>query len=90
VCYHSSLRDDPVSLVLTMKDLRLWQTVVVVSQLGFVLAAGVAIGLFAGWYLDSLAHMSPFFTILGALVGMAAGLYSCARIARDFLESGRS
>ncbi len=90
MCYHSHPRDDLSSPVLPMKNLRLWQTVVVVSQLGFVLAAGVAIGLFAGWYLDSLAHTSPFLTILGALAGMAAGLYSCARIARDFLGNGRS
>lgn len=70
-----------------MRNLRVWQAVVIASQLGFVLAAAVAIGLFAGWYLDSIMHTSPVFIIIGALVGMAAGVYSCAQIARDFLRN---
>ncbi|MGE5619379.1 MAG: AtpZ/AtpI family protein [Sphingomonadaceae bacterium] len=70
-----------------MRNLRVWQAVAVASQLGFVLAAAVAIGLFAGWYLDSIMYTSPVFVVIGALIGMAAGLYSCARIVRDMQRS---
>ena len=73
-----------------MRNLRVWQAVVIASQLGFVMAAAVAIGLFAGWYLDSLMHTSPIFAILGALAGMAGGIFSCAQIVRDVLKNGQS
>ncbi len=73
-----------------MRNLRVWQAVVVASQLGFVLAAAVAIGLFAGWYLDSIMHTSPVFVIIGALAGMAAGVYSCAQIVRDVMRNDGS
>lgn len=73
-----------------MRNLSVWQALIVASQLGFVLAAGVAVGLFAGWYLDSVAHTSPLFTMLGALLGMIGGLYSCVQIVRDILGRGQS
>jgi F0F1-type ATP synthase assembly protein I len=68
-----------------VRNLTVWQALIVASQLGFVLAAGVAIGLLAGWYLDSVTHTSPLFTMLGALLGMISGLYSCVQIVRDVL-----
>ncbi len=66
-----------------MRNLSVWQAVAIASQVGFVMAAAVAIGLFAGWYLDSLMHTSPVFTALGAFVGMAGGIFSCVQIVRD-------
>lgn len=68
-----------------MRNLTVWQALIVASQLGFVLAAGVAIGLVAGWYLDSVIHTSPLLTVIGALLGMIGGLYSCAQIVRETL-----
>jgi F0F1-type ATP synthase assembly protein I len=68
-----------------VRNLTVWQALIVASQLGFVLAAGVAIGLLAGWYLYSVTHTSPLFTMLGALLGMISGLYSCVQIVRDVL-----
>lgn len=73
-----------------MRNLSVWQALIVASQLGFVLAAGVTVGLFAGWYLDSITHTSPLFIMLGALLGMIAGLYGCAQMVRDVLGKGRS
>lgn len=73
-----------------MKDLKVWQAVVVASQLGFVFAAAVAIGLFAGWYVDSRLNTSPAFTILGAMAGTAAGAFSCAQMVRYLTRDGRS
>jgi len=70
-----------------MKNLRTWQAVAIASQLGFAFAASVAIGVFVGWYLDSILNTSPILTILGALLGLASGVYSCIQIAR-FLQRG--
>lgn len=73
-----------------MRNIRVWQAVVIASQVGFVMAAAVAIGLFAGWYLDSLMHTSPVFVIIGAIAGMAGGIFSCVQLVRDFLSNGQS
>jgi ATP synthase protein I len=73
-----------------MKDLKTWQALLVASQIGFVLAAGVAIGLFLGWYLDSVLNTSPIFAMLGALAGAASGGYSALRMVRVITRKGPS
>lgn len=73
-----------------MRNLTVWQAVLVASQLGFVMATTVALGLIAGWYLDSLMHTSPTLTMVGALMGLASGLYSCVQIIRSTLGNRRS
>jgi ATP synthase protein I len=65
-----------------MKNLSTIQALLIVSQIGFAFAAAVAVGLFAGGYLDSLLHTSPIFVILGALAGTGAGIYSTVQMAR--------
>ncbi len=72
-----------------MRNLSVWQAVVVASQVGFVMAAAVAIGLFAGWYLDGFMHTSPVFTVIGAFVGFAGGIFSCVQIVRDLQGNRR-
>jgi ATP synthase protein I len=42
---------------------------------GLTLAAAVGLFLLAGWWLDGRVGTTPLFTILGALVGAAAGFY---------------
>ncbi len=71
-----------------MNNLTVLQAVVIASQLGFVFAASVAIGLFVGSYLDSATNLSPLFTILGALAGTASGMYSCVQLIR-FVQRNR-
>lgn len=73
-----------------MKRLSAWQALIVASQLGFVLAAGVGIGLLAGRYLDSVLNTSPVFTISGAVAGMVAGIISCVQIVRTTMGNGPS
>jgi len=73
-----------------MRNLSVWQAVVVASQVGFVMAAAVAIGLFAGWYIDSILNTSPVFTAIGALVGFAGGIYSCLQLIREIQRNDRS
>ena len=73
-----------------MKNLRLLQAIVIVSQIGFVLAAAVAIGIFLGAFLDSRFNVGPLFTLIGALLGTAAGLFSCVQIIRYALRDEQS
>jgi len=65
-----------------MKNLSTLQALVVVSQIGFAFAAAVALGLFAGGWLDSALHTSPVFVIVGAIAGTAAGIASAVQLAR--------
>jgi F0F1-type ATP synthase assembly protein I len=72
-----------------MRNIGVWQAVAIASQVGFVMAAAVAIGLLAGWYLDSIMHTSPIFTALGAFTGLAGGIFSCVQLVRDFQRNGQ-
>jgi len=47
-----------------------------VTSLGFSMAAAVAIGLLAGRWLDDVLGSSPWATVAGIILGMAAGLWS--------------
>ncbi len=65
-----------------MNNLRMWEAIVIASQVGIVFAASVVIGLLIGWYLDSITHLSPVFILLGALAGTAAGIFSVAQLVK--------
>ncbi|MFN0116783.1 MAG: AtpZ/AtpI family protein [Elusimicrobiota bacterium] len=34
------------------------------------------LGVFAGYYLDSRFHTGPWFTVIGSILGIIAGLYN--------------
>jgi F0F1-type ATP synthase assembly protein I len=42
--------------------------------MGTVIAAELVAGLGLGWLVDSLAHTSPIFLLIGLLFGMAAAV----------------
>lgn len=65
-----------------MKNLSTLRALIVVTQIGFAFAAAVAVGVFLGGYIDSLAHTSPLFVILGAIAGTVAGMASSIQLAR--------
>lgn len=71
-----------------MNNLRVWEAVAIASQIGIVFATSVIVGLFAGWYLDSVTHRSPVFTLLGAIAGTASGVYSVAQLVK-FIQNKR-
>lgn len=73
-----------------MKNLSTIQALIIVSQIGFAFAAAVAVGLFAGGYVDSMLHTSPIFVIVGAVAGTAAGIYSAVQLARFGTKSNGS
>ena len=62
------------------------EALAVASQLGFVLGAAVLIGIFGGSFLDARLGTSPILLITGSILGMAAGIYSAAQVAKFLLE----
>lgn len=62
------------------------EALAVASQLGFVLGAAVLIGIFGGSFLDARFGTSPLFLALGAILGMASGIYSSAQMARYLVD----
>ena len=44
-----------------------------ISALSFILVIMTFIGLYAGMYIDRLTHMTPNFTFLGLVLGIALG-----------------
>ena len=67
-------------------DLGAVEALAVASQLGFVLGAAVLIGIFGGSFLDTRFGTSPLFLIAGSILGMAAGIYSAAQLAKFLLQ----
>jgi len=66
-----------------MRNLSIWQAVAFATELGIAFAAAVLLGLFIGRIADDrLGNAVPIFTILGSLIGLAAGVYSSAQIVR--------
>jgi len=48
-------------------------------DLGLQLASGFALGFFGGWWLDGKLHTKPIFSLLGLLLGAAAGFLNVYR-----------
>lgn len=70
-----------------MRNLTLWQAVAYATELGFAFAAAVLVGLFIGHFADDrLGNDVPVLTMLGSLVGLAAGVYSTAQIAQFLIR----
>ena len=64
-----------------MRNLTIWQATAIASEVGVALAITVLIGVFGGRWLDDRAgYEVPIFTLLGALAGLAAGVYSTAQL----------
>lgn len=57
----------------TMAGPTVWQGLATMGSLGFTLVGCTFLGLFAGYNLDRWLKISPWFTILLLLVGIAAG-----------------
>jgi ATP synthase protein I len=67
-------------------DLGAAQTLAVASQLAFVLAACVLIGILGGSFLDARLGTSPLLLILGSILGTVAGIYSMWKTTSFLLE----
>jgi len=64
-----------------MRNLTIWQAAAIASEVGLALAASVLVCVFAGLWLDArLANGLPVFTLVGALVGLVAGVVSMSKL----------
>jgi F0F1-type ATP synthase assembly protein I len=65
-----------------MRNLTLWQAVAYATELGLALATTVFLGLFLGHVADDwMRNDAPIFTIVGTLLGFAAGVFSTVKLA---------
>ena len=72
-----------------MRNLTVWQALAFATELGIAFATAVLLGLFLGHVADDrLGNGVPVLTLLGSLVGLAAGVYSSAQMAQ-FLSRPR-
>ena len=62
------------------------QSLAVASQFGVTLAVGVGLGVFAGQRLDGLLHSGIVLTLIGAFVGLVAGITSTIALYRATLR----
>lgn len=53
-----------------------------IATLGLQLAVSQTLGVLAGWWLDRHFNSLPWFTLLGAAAGFAAGMYMVVTGAR--------
>lgn len=51
------------------------------SGIGIQFASSVLVGLGLGWLLDQGFHTLPLFTLIGLVLGIAAGAYTVVRLA---------
>ena len=73
----------------------LWEHVALFSGLGFVLFGCIGGGFLLGWFLDKWLGTVPIVTLIGAGLGLAAGVFELLQILkrvekRDREDSGPS
>ncbi len=54
------------------------------SYVGIFFGVAIAIGVFAGSWLDRRFHTAPWLTLVGLLLGIAAGFRELYRIVREY------
>jgi len=70
-----------------VRNLTIWQAVAYATELGLAFATTVFLGLFIGHVVDDrISNGAPIFTVLGALVGLAAGVYSMTRLVQVLIR----
>lgn len=69
-----------------MRKLTLWQAVAISTQFGFLLAASVLVGIGLGWLVDQWTGVGAIAYLVGALLGLAAGVSSVVKLVRSLAE----
>ncbi|GAA4720710.1 AtpZ/AtpI family protein [Brevibacillus fulvus] len=62
-----------------------WQAFTLISLIGVDMAVCVISGVMLGRYIDRLLNTSPWFLMIGLLIGLGIGVYSVYRIIRSYL-----
>lgn len=57
-----------------------WAGLVLVGQLGLTVAIPILLGIGVGLFIDSKLRSSPIATLIGLLLGLAAGVYGAYRL----------
>ena len=75
----------PVEPVKPVKPVKPLPSAAVFLGLGTAVAGCVAVGVFAGIFLDGRAHTSPLFLVVGLVLGVAAAVATVVTQVRRFL-----
>ncbi|MDE3229244.1 MAG: AtpZ/AtpI family protein [Chloroflexota bacterium] len=57
-----------------------WAAFALVGQVGLTISFSLLIGIGIGLFIDSKLHSSPIATLIGLLLGLAAGIYGVYRL----------
>jgi ATP synthase protein I len=57
-----------------------WTAFALLGQIGLTLVIPMLIGIFVGLFIDSKLHTAPIATLIGLLLGLAAGVYGVYRL----------
>lgn len=66
-----------------------FQGMALMSAIISQLVGTILIGIFSGRWLDKLLGTSPFFLIIGLLLGLAAGVYATLRLVQHFFQENK-
>lgn len=59
-----------------------------VGQVGLLISLGALLGIGIGLFIDSKLHTSPIATLIGLLLGLAAGIYGVFRLIASVRKTG--
>ncbi len=59
---------------------KILQALSLLTQLGLMILANLAVGFFLGTLLDNILHTAVIFRIIGLLLGIVSGFYSVYRL----------
>lgn len=65
-----------------MRRLTIWQALAISSQFGILLAVSVLVGIGLGWLADRYTGVGPIAYLVGATLGLIAGVYSMVKLVR--------
>jgi predicted F0F1-ATPase subunit len=57
-----------------------WTALALIGQIGFTIVFSILIGLGIGLFIDHQFHTAPIATLIGLLLGLAAGVYGVYRL----------
>ncbi len=61
-------------------DASVWASFAVPGQIIAYMIGGAALGFLAGHFIDEALHSTPIATLIGLLLGLAAGVYGIFRL----------
>ena len=69
---------------------RIFQTIGLLTQLGIVMVANLAIGFILGNFVDILLNVDIIFKIVGLIIGVLSGFYSNYRLIKVYIDNNNS